>query len=59
MLEEWLIHSVIYPGSRDMDQLLRALADLLEDMGLVPNPTWWLITVCNASSRDLMSSFVF
>lgn len=32
-------------------QQLRTLAALVEDLGWVPAPTWWLTTICTARSR--------
>lgn len=43
-------------GAEEMVQQLRVVAVLSEEMGSILVLTWWLTTVSNSSSRDLMPS---
>lgn len=44
-------------GEREKCQWLRALAASAEDLVLFPKHTWWLTTMCNSTSGNLMASW--
>lgn len=46
--KELLLSRCSETGHGQLFLWFRALGILLENSGLIPPPTWWLITLCNA-----------
>jgi hypothetical protein len=44
-------------GAEDVDEWLRASAAFPENPGRFPEPTWQLMTICNANSRGSNALF--